>query len=497
MKTLYVVGPAVIGEVNPNIYGHFSEHIGGVIYDGIWVGEDSNVPNEKGFRKFIVEKMKQIKSPVIRWPGGCFAEIYDWRDGIGERKSRPTRINWWHNDDHRMEPNEVGTHEFVEFCRMTGSEPYFAANITSTTPLDIRDWIDYCNSPNGATALAKLRESNGAAEPLNVKYWGVGNETWGGGGNMTSEMYAHEFRKYAVVMANAAPGLELIGSGANHSDPRWVRDFMKVFEHSSRDMNGFSLHFYCGGSGDVTNFKLDEWYQLISQAADIEKAIIKNWGVIQNYGFENKAKLVVDEWGCWHPGGSGPSKGYNLFEQQSTMRDAMVAALTLNIFNNNCDKIKMATVAQLVNNLHALFLSGGENCITTPTYHIFDMYKHHQGGTAVKTYTDSNDVIEFKNPNNGRDSQIDRVSHSATVKDGYLTVSAANMNAETSAIFDISTVGFETEEFGEMTILHDTDFHAHNTFDEPDRVALKEIKNASLKLEMPPASIVTLRVKIK
>ena len=497
MKNLYIIRPAEIGEVNPNIYGHFSEHIGGVIYDGIWVGENSTTPNIRGFRKFIIDKMKLINAPVIRWPGGCFAEIYDWRDGIGKRADRPTRINWWHNDDHRMEPNEVGTHEFVDFCRLSGAEPYFAANITSTTPLDIRDWIDYCNTPRGLTAMAKLRESNGSPEPLNVKYWGVGNETWGGGGNMTPEVYAHEFRKYAVVMDNAAPHLELIGSGANHSDNVWVREFMRVFEHSERRMNGFSLHFYCGGCGDVTNFKVDEWYQLIRQAADIETAIRKNWDVIDHYGFNDKAKLVIDEWGCWHPGGSGPSKGYNLFEQQSTMRDAMVAALTLNIFNNNADKIKMATVAQLVNNLHALFLSGGEHCITTPTYHIFDMYKHHQGGVALKTYGDTDDVIEFNNPHNGRESHVDRISHSATIKDGYLTVSAANIDAETSASFDICPVGFETETVGTMTILHNDDFHAHNTFAEPEKVKLAESAAKSLRIDMPPASVVTVRFKLK
>jgi len=497
MKKLYVIGPAEIGEVNPNIYGHFSEHIGGVIYDGIWVGEDSSVPNVRGFRKFIIDKMKNINAPVVRWPGGCFAEIYDWRDGIGARCDRPTRINWWHNDDQRMEPNEVGTHEFVDFCRLSGAEPYFAANITSTTPLDIRDWIDYCNTPKGLTALAKLREANGSPEPFNVKYWGVGNETWGGGGNMTPEMYAHEFRKYAVLMHNASPGLELIGSGANHSDTVWSREFMRVFEHSERHMNGFSLHFYCGNCGDVTNFEVDEWYQLIRQAADIETAIRKNWDIIDHYGLGDNAKLVIDEWGCWHPNGSGPSKGYNLFEQQSTMRDAMVAALTLNIFNNNCEKIKMATVAQLVNNLHALFLSGGEHCVTTPTYHIFDMYKHHQGGTAVKTYADKEDIIEFQNPHNGRNSQLEKISHSATIKDGCLTVSAANLDAETGASFEISPVGFETETTGTMTILHNDDFRAHNTFAEPEKVKLHESPAKSLKIEMPPASVVTVRLKVK
>ena len=191
MLNLHIHGDDPIATAAPELYGHFAEHIGGVIYDGIWVGRDSKVPNITGFRKEIVEKLRAIHAPVVRWPGGCFAEIYDWRDGIGPVEERPTRINWWWKNDGRYEPNTVGTHEFCEFCQLIGAEPYFAANITATTPLDIRDWVDYCNSPAGTTTLAKLREKNGSKEPFNVRYWGVGNETWGGGGNMTGEMYAH------------------------------------------------------------------------------------------------------------------------------------------------------------------------------------------------------------------------------------------------------------------------------------------------------------------
>lgn len=507
MYKLHIHGDDVIAKVEPEVYGHFTEHIGGVFYDGIWVGEDSKIPNIRGLRLELIEKMRQIHAPVIRWPGGCFAEIYDWRDGIGPREERPTRISWWYNDDGRYEKNEVGTHEFVDFCRLIGAEPYFAANITATTPMDIRDWMDYCNSPRGTTTLAKLREKNGAPEPFGVKYWGVGNETWGGGGNMTGEMYAHEYRKYAEIMNNTGRGNELICSGANHSDWRWANDVLRVIEPSSRHMNGLSLHFYCGAAGDPLHFSEDEWYRQLRQALDIERAIERNWGFVVGYGMEQHARLVIDEWGCWHPGGSGPSHdmrrwGYepapnnpnyaeNLFEQQSTMRDAMVSAATLNMFNNHAEKIRMATVAQLVNNLHALFLAGGENFICTPTYHIFDMMQNHQGGNALRI-SGSTGVIQkerFSVPN---------ISASATVKEGVVTVTLANMSVTESAEIELGASAFEWDDTAEYAILTSDDPHDHNTYEEPDKVHLvRETKAFDGKVTVPAFSVVTVAVKQK
>lgn len=501
----HIHGDDVISRIEPEVYGHFTEHIGGVFYDGIWVGEDSPVENIRGFRKEIIEKLRAIEAPVFRWPGGCFAEIYDWRDGIGPREKRPTRINWWTRDDGRYEQNEVGTHEFVAFCRLVGAEPYFAANITSTTPLDIRDWMDYCNSPAGTTTLAKLREENGHREPFGVKYWGVGNETWGGGGNMTGEMYAHEYRKYSVVMDNTDPSAELFVSGANHNDWTWVRDMLPVFKSSEEHMDGLSLHFYCGTAGTATEFTEEEYYRQIRQALDIEGTINRNWGFVVGYGYERKLRLVIDEWGCWHRGGSGPSskmKEYgitpapnnphmaeNLFEQQSTMRDAIVAASTLNIFNNNAEKIKMATVAQLVNNLHALFLAGGEYCICTPTYHVFDMMKGHMGGDALRVSGCCGEI--------GREHySIPNISVSASRKDGVLTVTLVNMSCSDAADIELCAVGMNTEDEAEITLLTSADVHDHNTYEEPDKVhAVTEVKAYDGRVTVPAASVVTVRVK--
>lgn len=494
MKKLYLIFPEKLGTIAPEIYGHFTEHIGGVIYDGIWVGKDSAIPNVNGFRKFIIDKLKEIDPPVIRWPGGCFAETYDWRDGIGA--NRPVRINWWYNRDHRLEPNEVGTHEFMDFCGQVGAEPYFAANITSVTPLNVRDWIDYCNSPEGSTTLAKERKTNGHSEPFGIKYWGIGNENWGGGGNMAPEVYAQEFRKYSTVAYNSAPGLKLIACGPNAADYHWTRECMKELSNSEKNICGFSLHYYCGYAGDPVAFTENEYYQQLKQALAMEEILVRHFDIIKGYSMEKQTKLVIDEWGCWYKDGSGPSKGYNLFEQQSTMRDGLVAALTLNIFNNHCDKIMMANIAQLVNNLHSLFLSSGEHCIVTPTYHIFGMYKAHQGATAIKTIVDK-DAITFTGKENKKE-MLDNISVSASYKEGFVTITIANLSASDSVTLELEAVGAELLENAKLTVLNHQDYHAHNTFESPDTVKTytSDIKLSS-GISVPAAGVVSIHAEMK
>lgn len=461
MKKICLIYPKKIGMIAPEIYGHFTEHLGGVIYDGLWVGKDSSVPNIRGFRKEIVEKLKAIHAPVLRWPGGCFAETYDWRDGIG--KERPIRLNWWTGSDGRYESNEVGTHEFMDLCEMTGAKPYFAANLTSVTPLHIRNWMDYCLSPKGSTTLAKEREENGHPEPFDIPYCGVGNENWGGGGNMLPETYANEYRKFAIVMNNIAPKVDLIACGTNGKDYDWAHGLMPILftsdkNNASKCINGFAIHCYCGGAGDVLNFTEEEWTQLLIQANEIEAVILRNWHIICGHNMEEHCKLVIDEWGCWHPEGSGPSKGDNLFEQQGTMRDAMVAALTLNIFNRNCDKVKMANIAQLVNCLHSLFLVSGEKCIETPTYHVFDLYQGHQGAKAIDTFVTDNE--EFASS----------VSVSASCKDGKTLVTIGNLSCNEDVEISLDGMGIELPDTGTARILAHEDMHAHNTFENPDEV---------------------------
>lgn len=338
-------------------------------------------------------------------------------------------------------------------------------------------------------------KKNGSPEPFNVKYWGVGNENWGGGGNMTPEIYANEYRKYAVVMDNTAPGLCLVGCGPNGDDYNWTQRFLDVFASSGRMMGAYSMHYYCGSSGDPITFGENEWYQLLIQANRIDTILNRHWNIIKGFGMEHHASLIVDEWGCWHPGGSGPSKGYNLFEQQSTMRDAMVTALTLNIFNNNCDKVRMANTAQLVNNLHTLFLASGDKFTVTPTYHVYDMYKEHQGGKAVKVLT-GNENISFTAPD-GRKNTISKLSASASLKDNILTLTVANLSATMSELLGLETVGITLGDTAEVTLLTHEDIHAHNTFEAPNEVApiFKECDSGTIT--MPPASVMTLRYKVK
>ncbi|MBO7403950.1 MAG: hypothetical protein J6V24_03215, partial [Clostridia bacterium] len=410
------------------------------------------------------------------------------------------------------EPNAVGTHEFVDFCRLVGAEPYFAANITSLTPLAIRDWMDYCNSPAGTTTLAKEREQNGAREPFNVKYWGVGNETWGGGGNMTGEMYAHEYRKYAVVMENAYPKAQLICSGADHDDWHWANDVLRVLEPSNRIMHGLSLHFYCGSAGDPLAFSEEEWYRQLRQALDVERAIERNWGFVVGYGMERRARLVIDEWGCWHPGGSGPSthmKEYgiepapnnpegvqNLFEQQSTMRDGIVAAATLNLFNNHAEKIRMATVAQLVNNLHCLFLAGGEHFITTPTYHVFDMMQSHMDGIALRVSGDFGEIAREKTAVRGAYA-IPNLSASASVRDGILTVTLANLSVTEAADVRLNLSELIPAPEAEYLTLTADDPHAHNTYENPEVVKLESRTGPfDGSVTVPAFSAVTVKVRV-
>jgi len=453
MKTLYLIYPKRRGTIAPEIYGHFSEHIGGVFYDGLFVGKDSDVPNVNGFRKEIIEKFKAINPPVLRWPGGCYAEVYDWRDGIGEE--RPTRINWWTYWDGRYEPNVVGTHEFMDFCELVGAKAYFAANLTSMTPMHIRNWMDYCLSPRGSTTLALERERNGHPEPFDIPFWGVGNENWGGGGNMRPEFYADECRRYATVMNNAFPNVELFACGQNSDDYSWIHG---VVPNLLDNTTGFAMHYYCSYLGtEAINYTDDEWDVIINNAKKMQDIIDRSWSIICAHGKQDKIKLVIDEWGCWHKEGSGPTEGYNLFEQQSTIRDAAVTALTLNIFNNNCEKIRMANVAQLCNNLHALFLASGENCIVTPTYHVFDMYQGHKGAEAIET------VIS------GTDADAE-VSVSASVKDGRMLITAANLSSTEDATLMLEGVGVKLSTCGRATLLYDEDMRAHNTFDNPERV---------------------------
>ncbi len=497
MAKMYVMLPYKKGTIAPEIYGHFTEHIGGVIYDGIWVGKNSKIPNYDGFRKEIVDKLRAIKAPVFRWPGGCFTEAYNWRDGIGQNRS--IKPSWWTRWDGKYETNEVGTHEFFRFCELVGAKSYIAANITSMTPQDMRDYMDYCTSPRGKTTLALEREKNGHPEPFKVDFWGIGNENWGGGGNMTPEHYGNLYRQYSEPLFNVAPkDCKLVSCGQSDFQYDWTRRFLGQMMSSGKKMHGMSFHYYVKSAekyGEAISFSDNQWYAMLADAWKMDEIIERTWGIVLGNCMENHGKIVVDEWGAWHPDGSGPSKGANLFEQQSTMRDAVLAALTLNIFNSHADKIMMANVAQLVNNIHCLFLTSGDKCLTTPTYHVFDMYKNHMGAQSVGVYCDTKDIA-FEN--NGKDGSVKNLSYSASVKNGFLTITAANLDIENAAELDLEVVGANSICDKAMTkILCHENIRAVNTFDNPCEVK-PELIEVDIKkpITVPAASVISVEIKI-
>jgi alpha-L-arabinofuranosidase len=495
-----------IGTIRPDIYGHFAENIGGVIYDGIWVGDDSKIPNVGGIRAALVEHMKRIKPAVVRWPGGCFADSYNWRDGIGPRNERPKRTNFWTNSDflkkapdgpQKYDPNQFGTNEFVRFCRLVGAEPYMAANLRSLTPTDFYEWVDYCNSPAGMTTLADARAAAGDQEPFRIKYWGVGNEAWGCGGDFTPEEYATEYRRFTAWVPDHGVPLSLIGSGPAGNDLDWTRRFMsKLTERDKgylKHMYGWALHYYCGtsGKGQALDFTLDDWYDLLAKADVMGSIIDDQWKAMAEIDSEHRIKLVVDEWGAWHEPGSEVHPAH-LFGQTSTMRDALIAALTLDTFNRHADKVVMANVAQLINNLHSLFLAREDKFTATPNFHVFEMYAAHQDGQALRTVFTAPKVGEYAP---GKGSSLWGLAGSASLHGKELVITAVNPSARETREAEISIRGAVVRG-GRARILASGDIHDHNSFEHP--LAVKPVdadvkaQGRSFVYRFAPASVTRL-----
>lgn len=491
-----------IGTISPNIYGHFTEHLGGCIYGGVWVGENSKIPNIDGIRKELVERLRELKPPVIRWPGGCFADSYNWRDGVGPRKQRPRRTNFWANTPYlekapngpqKYEPNEFGTNEFAHFCRLTGAEPYFAGNVRSLNPYDFYEWIEYCNSPEGTTSHADLR----GGQPLNVRYWGVGNESWGCGGGFTGDEYAVEFRRFIEWVPRFGMDLSFIASGPNVADYAWTRSFFsKLTEKNKRILRnvfGCALHYYCGttGKGQSVDFTDEDWYALLGKANRMEELIRNHWEIMGEVDTERRVKLVVDEWGAWHQTDPSIDPSY-LFAYYPTLRDALVSGITLDIFNRHADKIGMANAAQLVNNIHTSFLAVGNRFTVTPIYHVFHMYADHQGGTSVRTEITSDRL------SSAAAAGLPSLSGSCSIqgKKAVLTVVNSEINAAKHAAIHVRGTNIASIR---ATVLTSSDIHAHNTFGRPRAVEPAERNvpvGTSPNYEFAPASVTKLVIQL-
>jgi alpha-N-arabinofuranosidase len=478
-----------VGTICPEIYGHFIEHIGGVIYDGIWVGEGSKVPKIDGIRKELVEHLRQIKAPVIRWPGGCFADRYHWQDGIGPRDRRPRRYGRWRD---AVEGNEFGTHEFIRLCQLVGGEPYIVANVGTGTAEEFQQWVEYCNAPPRSTTLADLRRQNGASEPFNVRYWGIGNENWGCGGNFTPEDYCTEYRRFMTWVPSFGSPV-FIACGPSGNDLNWTRRFFKKrLDYGRVKVHGWAAHYYCGTAGTALDYTDDQWYELIHKGAFMETLIQEQWNALGEFDVERSVRIVVDEWGCWHPSGTEINPSH-LYEQMNTLRDAIVAAITLDIFNRHCDKIAMANVAQLINCLHSLFLADGPKFVATPNYYVYDMYKNHQNARGVRAVFEAPE-IEFTLPSREK-RKLFGLTGSASVKEGKLTLTVVNPHVEESAEAKITVLGGKVLE-GQGTILTHKNIHAHDTFENPKEVIPQSTDCAAygstFTHAFPPASITRL-----
>lgn len=389
----YLINPnQKISKINKDIYGHFSEHLGRCIYEGIFVGKNSKIPNVNGMRCDVVNALKDMGIPVLRWPGGCFADEYHWKDGIGKLQDRKKMVNThWGGV---VEDNSFGTHEYFELCRQLGCDTYINGNVGSGTVEEMNEWVEYMTF-DGVSPMAQLRKDNGREKPWKIKYFGVGNESWGCGGNMDPEYYGCLYKRYNTYVRDydSENKITRIACGPNVDDYHWTREVMDKVKHKAQ---GISLHYYTipgdtwENKGSATDFTIDEYYKTMVKAYRMEELITNHLAVMDCINPQKWVQLVVDEWGTWYDVEKGTNPGF--LYQQNTMRDAMVAALTLNIFNKHADRIMMANIAQTVNVLQAMILTDAEKCVLTPTYFIFKLFKEHQNNTLLGSYITTDSV---------------------------------------------------------------------------------------------------------
>ena len=496
-----------VGRIRPELYGHFAEHLGACIDEGIWVGEHSRIPNLNGVRTDVLDALRQIRPPVIRWPGGCYADDYHWEDGVGPRTQRPRRVNvWWGQN---VETNAFGTHEFIDVCRYLGAEPYLAGNVGSGSPREMRDWVEYCNFAGDST-LTRRRRDNGSAYPFNVRYWGVGNEAWGCGGNFCPEDYAKEYKRYATYLRDySGTELFLVACGPDGNNHDWTRRFLrKALDVNSRwnaRLHGYAAHYYCGTAGPgATEFDVSQWYELLDKARQIETLIHDQRALLDEFDPGRTVGLVIDEWGTWHL----PTPGRNPHHlwQQSTLRDALVAGITLNIFNQNAHRLVMANIAQMVNVLQSLVLTRGGRMVLTPTYHVFDLYQSHQNATSYRTIAESPAIPYPTGGRQRRELPGLFAAASRLTGSGELTLSVVNPHATLPAEVTITLRGGATlRDFDGQVLTHE-DLTAHNTFDAPDTLSprLAEVRagaadgpaGPAFVHVFPPASVSVLRLRL-
>ena len=488
-----------VGYINPDVYGHFSEHLGRGIYEGLYVGEDSEIPNIDGIRKDVVDALKEISVPVLRWPGGCFADEYHWMDGIGPKEKRKKMVNT--NWGGVVEDNSFGTHEFMKLCELLGCKAYINGNLGTATPREMSEWVEYMTG-TGSTPMTELRKANGREKPWKVDYFAVGNESWGCGGNMRPSYYADLYRHYQTFIRNYDPEnpIKKICVGPGSDDTAWTKTVLSAcYEGAQRAFHGFmdyiTLHHYVfpdgwDHKGSATKYSDELFYKSLKKALYMETIIKKNEAVLDDFDPEEKISLCVDEWGGWYEVEEGTNPGF--LYQQNTMRDALIASATMDIFNRHCKRVQMACIAQMVNVLQSVILTEGKKMVKTPTFYIFKMYKHHQGAKCLDSYITGN---EFEGPDEWK---IPLISSSASIKDGVVTLTVSNLSLNESKEITVDCGSAAIEKVIESKIVTAPTIRAFNDFDAPEAVTEKEFSDykacdGKLSLNLPAHSVVMLR----
>jgi alpha-N-arabinofuranosidase len=478
--------------INKHIYGHFAEHLGRCIYGGFYVGDgNKKIPNTNGVRNDVVQALKKLKIPNLRWPGGCFADTYHWKDGIGPKKDRPSIVNT--NWGGVTEDNSFGTHEFLNMCELLETEPYISGNVGSGTVHELADWVQYVNF-DSKSPMSDLRRKNGRDKPWNVRLWGIGNEAWGCGGNMRAEFYADVYRMFGTYMAGTRQVRPFkIASGASDDDYHWTETLMKNIPINM--LNGIALHHYSvidwRKKGPAVDFTEEQYFKIMKQALLMDELLVKHIAIMDKYDPQKRVAMVVDEWGGWYDVEAGSNPGF--LYQQNTMRDAMIAGATLNIFNNHAERVKIANLAQTINVLQAVILTNEEKMLLTPTYHVMEMYTVHHDAKLIPIAVKSNDYM-FGN------EKLKAVWASAS-KDstGVVHISLVNIDSKNPADVNVS---LQAGKFNSITgrILTSAKLQDHNTFDNPNRIQPATFNGASLSgnnvnLKIPPFSVVVLALK--
>ncbi len=482
MATKVYISPLPGAEINKNIYGQFAEHLGRCIYGGVYVGEDSPIPNVKGMRTDVVEALKKIQVPLLRWPGGCFADEYHWRDGIGPKENRKRMVNT--NWGGVVEDNSFGTHEFMELCRQIGCEPYFSGNVGSGDVREMAEWVEYLNS-EGDSTVVRERWQNGQKEAFNVRYLGIGNEPYGCGGNLTAENYADQYRRFQTFCRNY--GKNTLYKVACGGDEDWTETVLKI---AAPYMDAISVHAYVHlhsfeDKGSATDFDESDYYLTLRRAYDMDYTIRSRLAILDRLDPAHRIGLAVDEWGTWHECEPGTNPGF--LYQQNTMRDAVITAVICNIFNSHADRVVMANIAQMVNVLQAMVLTEGEKMILTPTYHVFDMYRGHMGGRLLPLQVDC-----------GKAGDVQQISASASRKENVITLTLANISCTDGETVEVALEGKIHSMEGQ--ILHG-DMHDMNTFEEKDRVQPRpfqdvQVTEKGIRVSLPPCAVVSLSLHL-